>query len=189
MVDTQEGGTSQINTEFGAGKIDYSKDDPIAFKKTATLVNYFIINTSQFLNTFSQVAEGKLHAVDDKLDEIEQILSLYEAKLDSVPEEYYEDLPEVPKAAVREVIARTENPLLNAQKARPPPPPKEATIQKAAGGAVVENKGYVPPPPAAGAKIPVPAGMPLVKMFPISTGPPPASMTFPNIQSAAPVVA
>jgi len=31
--------------------------------------------------------------------------------------------------------------------------------------------------------------MPPAKMFPISTGAPPASMTFPNIQSAAPVAA
>ena len=116
----------------GAGKIDYSKTEPIPFKKTATLVNYFIINTAQFLNTFSQVAESKLYAVDDKLDEIEQILSLYEAKLDSVPEEYFEDVPEVPQAPVKftvikeKEVARTENPLLNAQKANAPPPPKEA---------------------------------------------------------------
>jgi hypothetical protein len=33
-------------TDLRAGKIDYSNNDPIAFKKTATLVNYFIINTS-----------------------------------------------------------------------------------------------------------------------------------------------
>lgn len=32
------------------GKIDYSNIDAIPFKKTATLVNYFIINTAQFLN-------------------------------------------------------------------------------------------------------------------------------------------
>ena len=51
-----------------AGRIDYSNTPPISFKKTATLVNYFIINTAQFLNTFSQVAEGKLNEVDDKLD-------------------------------------------------------------------------------------------------------------------------
>lgn len=33
------------------GKIDHSQTDPIPFKKTATLVNYFIINTAQFLNS------------------------------------------------------------------------------------------------------------------------------------------
>jgi len=35
----------------GAGRIDYSSYNPIPFKQTATLVNYFIINTAQFLNT------------------------------------------------------------------------------------------------------------------------------------------
>lgn len=86
----------ESNTDSGAGKIDYSGNPPIAFKKTATLVNYFIINTAQFLNTFSQVAETKLNDVDDKLDQIEQILSLFEAKLDSVPEEFFDDLPDIP---------------------------------------------------------------------------------------------
>ena len=38
--------TPTPNIYLGAGKIDYSDNDPIAFKKTATLVNYFIINTS-----------------------------------------------------------------------------------------------------------------------------------------------
>ena len=42
MVDT----TPSSGIDLRAGKIDYSNDDPIAFKKTATLVNYFIINTS-----------------------------------------------------------------------------------------------------------------------------------------------
>lgn len=31
-------------------KIDYSSYEPVQFKKTSTLVNYFIINTAQFLN-------------------------------------------------------------------------------------------------------------------------------------------
>lgn len=60
---------------------------------------------------------------------------------------------------------------------------KESAVVK-----VAENKGYVPPPPSAGPKLPAPAGMPKVKEFPISSGAaPPASMSFPNIQSAAPV--
>ena len=58
------------------------------------------------------MAETKLHDVDERLDEIEQILSLYEAKLESVPEEYFEDLPVVPMAETEDnVVARTENPL------------------------------------------------------------------------------
>ena len=34
-------------------KIDYSSTPPVPFQKTATVVNYFITNTAQFLNTFS----------------------------------------------------------------------------------------------------------------------------------------
>jgi len=45
MVDPSTPSPTTI-IDLGAGKIDYSNNDPIAFKKTATLVNYFIINTS-----------------------------------------------------------------------------------------------------------------------------------------------
>jgi hypothetical protein len=58
-------------SQYQGNKIDYSGYQPIPLKKTATLVNYFIINTAQFLNTFSQVAEDKLQQVDEKLDTIE----------------------------------------------------------------------------------------------------------------------
>ena len=48
------------------------------------------------------------------------------------------------------------------------------------------KKTYVPPPPADGVKIPPPAGLPAVKSFPVSQGPPPAGMSFPGVQAAAP---
>ena len=38
------------------------------------------------------MAETRLHEVDEKLDEIEQIMALYEAKLESVPEEFFADV-------------------------------------------------------------------------------------------------
>ncbi len=41
------------------------------------------------------MAETKLHEVDERLDEIEQILALYESKLD-LDEEFFEQLPEMP---------------------------------------------------------------------------------------------
>ena len=62
--------SSSVRNSNGT-KIDYSREAPVQFQKTATLVNYFITNTAQFLNTFSQVAETKLHEVDERLDEIE----------------------------------------------------------------------------------------------------------------------
>ena len=79
---------------------------------------------------------------------------------------------------VQPEIARTANPLANAQKPSKglAPPPKESAVKA--------DQGYVPPPPSNGPKIPAPAGMPKVKEFPISSSAPPATMSFPNIKSA-----
>ena len=41
------------------------------------------------------MAETKLHEVDENLDEIEQILALYEAKLD-LDEEFFEGVQDMP---------------------------------------------------------------------------------------------
>ena len=47
----QDGETEKPGMMDDTGtKIDYSGYEPIQFKKTSTLVNYFIINTAQFLN-------------------------------------------------------------------------------------------------------------------------------------------
>jgi hypothetical protein len=39
-------------------------------------------------------------------------MALYEAKLESVPEEYFADVQFLPPAQDQEIMARTENPLL-----------------------------------------------------------------------------
>mmetsp|Transcript_13593 Transcript_13593/g.21247 ORF Transcript_13593/g.21247 Transcript_13593/m.21247 type:complete len:86 (-) Transcript_13593:629-886(-) len=68
----------------------------MSHKKTLTLVNYFILNTSQFLNSFSNVSEQKIHDIDEKLDRLETLVCLFEAKLDSLPEEAFNHPPPVP---------------------------------------------------------------------------------------------
>lgn len=75
-------------------KIDNSQFEPLSHKKTLTMINYFILNTTQFLNAFSNVAETKIHAVDEKLDELETVISIFESKLDSLPQEAFEWPPE-----------------------------------------------------------------------------------------------
>ena len=138
-----------------------------------------------------------MHEVDERLDEIEQILALYESKLD-LPQEFFENIDEIPVPEVQqqEIVARTENPLQNvmvasaktsATRARTEVQKKQAG--KAGGatdGGAPEKKSFVPPPPKDSAKIPAPAGMPKVKTFPISTGPPPNGMSFPGLEAAAP---
>lgn len=104
-------------------KIDNSQFEPISHKKTLTLINYFILNTSQFLNSFSNVTEQKIHDVDEKLDKLETLISLFEQKLDSLPEECFEAAPEgeavntqsLPMTQqMNPVLAPTENPLMAA---------------------------------------------------------------------------
>ena len=56
-------------------------------------MNYFILNTSQFLNSFANVAENKIHGVDEKLDELEAVIALFEAKLGSLPDEAFNHEP------------------------------------------------------------------------------------------------
>ena len=74
-----------VQMEEKERKIDNSQFDPLSHKKTLTMINYFILNTTQFLNAFSNVAENKIHDVDEKLDELETVISIFEAKLDSLP--------------------------------------------------------------------------------------------------------
>jgi hypothetical protein len=39
------------------------------------------------------VIETKLHDADEKLDELETIISIFESKLDSLPSELFSDVP------------------------------------------------------------------------------------------------
>ena len=76
-------------------KIDNTQFDPVSHKKTLTLINYFITNTSQFLNALANVSERKIHQIDESLDHIETIVNIFEQKMDSLPEEYFENQPVV----------------------------------------------------------------------------------------------
>ena len=82
------------NQNTNEHKIDYSQFEPISHKKTLTLINYFILNTSQFLNSLSNVSEKKIHDIDENLDILETLVTIFESKLDSLPEEYFEHVPQ-----------------------------------------------------------------------------------------------
>lgn len=74
-------------------KIDNTQFEAISHKKTLTLINYFILNTSQFLNQFGNVSEKKIHDVDEKLDDLEALIAIFEAKMESLPPEAFEHPP------------------------------------------------------------------------------------------------
>lgn len=85
-------------------KIDNAQFDPISHKKTLTLVNYFILNTSQFLNSFANVTEEKIHSIDENIDQLETIISIFESKLDSLPEELFENVAEDAPQAAEQIV-------------------------------------------------------------------------------------
>jgi hypothetical protein len=49
------------------------------------MINNFVINTAVFLNTFSDTIETKISSTSSKLTQLEILLSVLEAKLNSVP--------------------------------------------------------------------------------------------------------
>ena len=74
--------------------INYAQFEPVSHKKTLTLINYFILNTSQFLNSFANVADKKIHDIDEKLDKLETLITLFESKIGSLPDEAFEHEPQ-----------------------------------------------------------------------------------------------
>ena len=39
------------------------------------------------------MSEGKIHQIDEKLDKLETLIAIFEAKMDSLPEEAFEHPP------------------------------------------------------------------------------------------------
>ncbi len=59
-------------------QIDYSKVEPIPYRKTVAYVNNFVINTTQFLNRFSYLCEKKLSDVGNRIQRLEVTMQLLE---------------------------------------------------------------------------------------------------------------
>lgn len=59
---------------------------PVPIQKTLVLLNNFIANTTNFFNAFSESVEKKISNVSNKITELETLLAVLEAKLNSVPD-------------------------------------------------------------------------------------------------------
>ena len=89
--------TSKTILDFGCGQkifsrllkndkiINYEQVDPVPYKTTLAFINNFVINTTQFVNRFSYLAEQKLSDVSRDIHRLEITMSILEAKLDSIP--------------------------------------------------------------------------------------------------------
>ncbi len=65
--------------------IDFKTVESVPYRKTITLVNNFIINTTEFLNKFSYLCEQKLEQVSQQIQKLEITMNILEAKLASIP--------------------------------------------------------------------------------------------------------
>ncbi|XP_054843675.1 WASH complex subunit 3 isoform X2 [Eublepharis macularius] len=68
----------------GSG-IDLTKVPAIQQKRTVAFLNQFVVHTVQFLNRFSTVCEEKLSALSLRIQQIETMLNILDAKLSSIP--------------------------------------------------------------------------------------------------------
>lgn len=62
-----------------------AKIKAIPIQKTVILINNFVLNTCDFLNVFSESCEKKISVISSKVTELEILLAVLEAKLNSVP--------------------------------------------------------------------------------------------------------
>lgn len=65
--------------------VDFTKVGPINHKRTLAFLNHFITHSVRFLNRFSCVCEEKLADLSNKIQRIEIMMSILEAKLASIP--------------------------------------------------------------------------------------------------------
>jgi WASH complex subunit CCDC53 len=106
---------------------------PVPIQATLVLVNNFIVNTTKFLNTFSESCEIKIANVSKKLNDLEITLSVLEAKLNSIPGLDGFSSSDLPSA--QQTAPATQAPPASDSSAAPPAPAAAAAA--------------APPPPAA----------------------------------------
>ena len=66
--------------------LDMQKVKSLPIQKSLLLINNFVINTTKFLNAFSETCEKKISQVSSKATALEIMLAILEAKLNSIPD-------------------------------------------------------------------------------------------------------
>jgi hypothetical protein len=91
----------------------------VPIQKTVTLLNNFVATTSSFFNAFSETVEKRISNVSNKITELETLLAVLEAKLNSVPD--LETIAVPPVAAAEPVAAAAPSSSSAAPAAAPAP--------------------------------------------------------------------
>jgi len=75
---------TRVQGEAMEAHVEKSKEDPIPTRKLLMMVNDYVVNSCRFVNRFHAVCEEKLHTVSTKITQTEIMLSILEAKINSV---------------------------------------------------------------------------------------------------------
>ncbi len=65
--------------------VNFETAEAVPQRKTVSLINNFVISTTQFINRFAFLCERKLSQISTDIDNLELTLCLLEAKLASIP--------------------------------------------------------------------------------------------------------
>jgi len=121
--------------------LDFKIIPPIPYKKTVTLINSFVINTTEFLNKFSYLCEQKLAKVTSDIERLEITMNILEAKLASIP-----GLENTVQLKSQEEIP--SGPAVSAYDPIPSPPPSMSNgIHSEEEKEDSENEEFEPAPP------------------------------------------
>jgi hypothetical protein len=136
--------------------MNYQNEDSIPIDQSVPLVNQFINSTSHLLNQFSDLYESKIFDFDKNLDQIEATLSIYEEKLNSLPQSLFENLQVDYQAAVQPttVNLNQHNEMMNmtgdiTMLSHQPGPSGTAPVNNVPPPPKPANTGSAPPPPPA----------------------------------------
>ena len=83
----------------------------IPLPKLAVLMNNFICNTITHLNKLSVKGDEKLAEFDKKLNDLEIMTTLLEAKLNSLPEKITSTYPQLEKTTLEDITPTATNPI------------------------------------------------------------------------------
>ena len=110
----------------------------IPIGKLTVVMNNFISNTINHLNKLSVKGDEKLAEFDKKLDDLEIMTTLLEAKLNSLPEKITSTYPPLEDCELDDVTP-VNNPIQEQPYIPPPPPPPDGENQNQQDNAVYPN--------------------------------------------------
>lgn len=125
---------------------------PVPIHFTLLLVNNFLINTTNFLNQFSETVEKKISGVSSRVTELEILLAVLEAKLNSIPGLEFSsgELPPTAAPAASSAPAAPSSAAAPAAAAPAPAPaaaapvPVAAPVETPTGVLAKDHPGYAP---------------------------------------------